>query len=117
MVAIDGVDKSQSDKKGPGTNDVFADDKIDDRDPPSQKFINWFLQNADSTQVGSLLHRIGFNDGDVPSAKHTHDGKDSGYLFGSTPTSSDLLATATNAQIISAINVCLQQLRSRGMGQ
>lgn len=103
-------------QKGQGNKSPFQDSDVDDYDPPSAKFINWFLTNADSRAVGSLLHPIGFTDGSVASGEHTHDGKNSLYLFSSTPVIQDLIATASTAEIIAAVNALTDHLISRGAG-
>lgn len=91
-------------------------DSLTDEDPPSAKVINWFLSNADSRAVGSMLHPIGFTDGAVASGQHKHDGKDSPYLFDTTPILTDLPASPTTAQIVQAVNAINQHLRARGAG-
>jgi hypothetical protein len=108
---------SRQQNVGTGGQNPFPDSDVDNYDPPSAKFINWFLANADSRAVGALLHPIGFTDGSVAAGTHHHDGKDSPYLFDSTPVITALTVTATNAQIIAAIQALQNHLISRGAGQ
>jgi hypothetical protein len=92
-------------------------DTIVDSDPPSAKVIDWFLSNANLKSPQSFLHPLGYTADTAAQGNHTHNGKDSPWLFDSTPIINTLTASSTQAQIITAVQQITQHLQSRGAGQ
>lgn len=98
------------------TPDQFSDKIADEFDPPSPKWVNWALLQADNTAPGAVVHPQGTGPNDVSRGDHTHDGSNSQYLFDATPVLSALPANATSAQMITAINSIITHLSARGAG-
>lgn len=71
---------------------------INAKKPPSVKFLEWLHRNASTNRDVDVHHRIGQNEGDVAAGKHTHDGKNSPYLFAGGDIPSDPAATTAALQ-------------------
>lgn len=99
-----------------GLPEVFHDSVADKNEPPSAYFMNWFFGGADQRAPGAVVHQLGSAAHNASPGSHTHDGQDSQYMFGPTPALSPLAATATNAQIIDALNKIITHMQRHGAG-
>lgn len=102
----------QSPNQVPANQSAFSDELISKSKPPSQRFIRWLLREAPTGQE-DFLHRLGFGPTDAAQGDHNHDGVTSRAIFDATTLPDTLPATATNAQIIDAINQLRNILASR----
>ena len=92
-----------------------ADDTATDGvTPPSQKTLDWLHGKASINRPEDIHHQLGYGDSDAASGSHTHDGKNSKFLFSSNVTLNDLPASPTSAQIQSAVNALNALMRGLG---
>jgi hypothetical protein len=66
-------------------NDPFSDAKLDGREPPSPRFIEWLHSNAATDRPDTLHHELGSKVGQASPGEHIHDGSNSLPLFPSEP--------------------------------
>lgn len=63
-------------------NDLLnADDSFTSKSPPPASFVTWVLAQGDTKSPTSPLHRLGTKEFDAARGDHTHDGRNSRYLF------------------------------------
>ena len=63
-------------------NDLLnADDSYTTKSPPPAAFVTWVLAQGDTRSNTSPLHRLGSKEFDASPGHHTHDGRNSRYLF------------------------------------
>ena len=93
-----------------------GDTATDGVSPPSQKVVDWLHLKASANRPEDLHHMIGFGPADAASGDHTHNGKNSKFLFDSTTVLTDLPASPTSAQIQAAVNALNALFRLLGAG-
>ena len=71
---------------------------INSKKPPSIKFLEWLHRNVSTTRSVDVHHMIGVGEGDVAAGRHTHDGKNSPYLFAGGDIPADPAATLAALQ-------------------
>jgi len=86
----------------------------DGLEPPSQKVVDWIHGKASIARPEDFHHIIGFGDADAASGSHTHNGKNSKFLFDSSTVLTDLPASPTSAQIQAAVNALNALFRQLG---
>lgn len=58
-----------------------GEDSFTQKTPPSAAYIRWLLAQGDTQDPASPLHRLGAGPGDAAAGNHSHDGRNSAYLF------------------------------------
>lgn len=81
-----------------------TDTVTDGLTPPSQKQLDWLHGRASINRPEDLHHMIGFGAADAAAGDHTHNGKNSKFLFDSNTVLTDLGPAPTSAQIQAAVN-------------
>ena len=90
------------------------DTATDGLNPPSQKVVDWLHGKASLNRPEDIHHIVGFGDADSASGSHTHNGKNSKFLFDPSVVLNDLPAAPTSAQIQSAVNALNALMRLLG---
>lgn len=91
-----------------------ADTATDGKEPPSQKIVDWIHGKTSINRPEDIHHIVGFGDADASSGSHTHNGKNSKYLFDSSVVLTDLTGAPTSAQIQTSVNAINAALRLLG---
>ena len=95
-----------------GADDTMTDGKA----PPSGKVIDWLHGKASTQRPEDIHHPLGFGETDAAPGNHTHDGKNSKFLFTPDVPLNDLPAAPTSAQIQASVNAINAMLRLLGAG-
>lgn len=87
---------------------------VDGKAPPSQKVVDWFHAKASIGRPEDIHHPIGYGETDAAPGNHTHDGKNSKFLFPTSVVLTDLGPAPTSLQIQAAVNNINAALRLLG---
>jgi hypothetical protein len=96
---------------------TIDDSSIDGKAPPSTKFLDFLHLKVSVTRPEDIHHSLGTSASESSPGNHTHDGKNSKFLFDAAVTTlTDLPATPTSSQIQTAVNNINAALRLIGAG-
>lgn len=90
------------------------EDSAINQTPPSAAYVRWLLAQGDTTDPASPLHRLGIRPSDAAPGNHTHNGRNSSFLFrpGVDVVTGDISVTAGQRTAIKGI---LNQLAKLGL--
>lgn len=88
---------------------LSSNPQVDGKVPPAKKTVDWLHGQASTSEPDDMHHKLGFGRGDAAAGDHDHDGVNSHPLWRGLELA-PLAPTATNAEIVAALNKVIEAL-------